>query len=413
VPGYINYEDEEDEDEGRWDSKEIRSFLDVLRWKDAEEHDGSPPSLSNKNTELITSLGYKPGDISELNINNLFDSSSVWDKVAVNNHYADDFNLPLETLLKLVNRSEKYQSQSQLANLMDMEAWGRFSAYESLTQSKHADISHNWRLYYDSWRGKFMPVVWDTMGWYEPMRGAQILPEIITNRLTEVLYKNGDFIRSRSRALKEFFDSGSDILFMRMVSESIKTMESEVLSDPLLYPANSSFVQHRMRQLQKVIGNVLEYNKLLLRKSHVSDDLVAFYRYADNVLELSVRGKHPLETLKIEFFEDLGSDLQIQAEFKDTSSEYLVDLTEFADAYENFLHLNPGFLSNLTLLFFFVVFFFAVFFFFLVVLFLVFFLPFLASRSRFSRMRLAAWEEEIFSGSWSRARVALVSPSVA
>ena len=308
----------------------------------------------------LRNSGWMPGDIyrgeiigkdqfRQSGINNLFDSSSVWDKVAVNNHYADDFNLPLETLLKLVNRSEKYQSQSQLANLMDMEAWGRFSAYESLTQSKHADISHNWRLYYDPWRGKFMPIVWDTMGWYEPMRGAQILPEIITNRLTEALFKNGNFIRSRSRALKEFFDSGSDILFMRMVSESIKTMESEVLSDPLLYPANSSFVQHRMRQLQKVIGNVLEYNKLLLRKSHVSDDSVASYRYADNVLELSVRGKHPLETLKLEFFENLGSDLQIQAEFKDTFSEHLVDLTEFADIYENFLELNPGFLSILTL----------------------------------------------------------------
>jgi len=282
-------------------------------------------------------------------INTLFDSPSVWDKVAVNNHYVDDFDLPLEALLELINRSDKHQSQSQLANLMDMEAWGRFSAYESLTQSAHADNLHNWRLYYDSWRGKFIPVVWDTMGWYEPMRGAQILPEIIASRLTEALFKNGDFIRSRSRVLKEFFDSGSDTLFMRMVSESIKTMESEVLSDPLLYPANSSFVQHRMRQLQKIIGNVLEYNKLLLRKSHVSDDSVASYRYADNVLELSVRGKYPLETLKLEFFEDLSSDLQIQAEFKGTSSEYLVDLTEFADVYEKFVDLNPGFLSNLTL----------------------------------------------------------------
>ena len=101
-------------------------------------------------------------------INTLFDSPSVWDKVAVNNHYVDDFDLPLEVLLELINRSDKHQSQSQLVNLMDMEAWGRFSAYESLTQSTHADNSHNWRLYYDPWRGKFMPVVWDTMGWYEP-----------------------------------------------------------------------------------------------------------------------------------------------------------------------------------------------------------------------------------------------------
>ena len=53
---------------------------------------------------------------------------------------------------------------------------------------------------------------------------------------------------------------------------------------------------------------------------------------------------------------------------------------------------------------FFLVFFLAVFF---------FFLPFLASRSRFARILWAASEEETVAGSISFARVALVSPSVA
>ncbi len=282
-------------------------------------------------------------------VNNLFDSPFVWDKVATNNHYADDSKLPLETLLELVNRSDEFQSQVRLADIMDMEAWGRFSAYESLTQSTHADNSHNWRLYYDSWRGKFVPIVWDTMGWHEPMRGAQVEPEIIASQLTGALFKNGDFIRSRSRALEEYFDSGSDKLFLRMVSETIKTMESEVPSDPLLYPANSEFVQHKMRQLEKVIGNVFEYNKSLLRKDHVGDDSVASYRYEDNVLQLSVRGKHPLETLKFEFSGDLDPGLQVRAEFRDVSNDRSINLTEFAYVSENFLYLSAGFLSDLTL----------------------------------------------------------------
>ena len=282
-------------------------------------------------------------------VDNLFDSPFVWDKVATNNHYADDSKLPLETLLELVNRSDEYQSQARLADIMDMEEWGRFSVYESLTQSTHADNLHNWRLYYDPWRGKFVPIVWDTMGWHEPMRGAQILPEIIASRLAGALFKNGDFIRSRSRALEEYFDSGSDKLFLRTVSESIKIMESEVQSDPLLYPANSDFVQHRMRQLEKVIGNVFEYNRSLLREDHVGDYSAASYRYGDNVLELSVRGKHPLQTLKFEFVKDLNPDLQVRAEFTDASSDRSVDLTEFAFVSDNSLYLNPGFLSDLTL----------------------------------------------------------------
>ena len=88
----------------------------------------------------------------------LFDSPSYWDKVAINNHYDPESLAPLEKLLMLVEDRKSGKSNALLGEIMDMEAWGRFSAFETLASSRHTSNSHNWRLYYDPWRGKFYPL---------------------------------------------------------------------------------------------------------------------------------------------------------------------------------------------------------------------------------------------------------------
>ena len=96
---------------------------------------------------------------------------------------------------------------------MDMEAWGRFSAFETLARTKHYSKSHNWRLYYDPWRGKFYPLVWDPAGWMA--KPEKVGFNVISSKLHRLLFRNGDFLRARNTALEEFFSLGLDALFLR------------------------------------------------------------------------------------------------------------------------------------------------------------------------------------------------------
>ena len=327
------------------------------------------------------------------NISSLFDSPAVWDKVAINNHFDEHNIAPLRMLIDLVNRGSNPNAQAKLSEIMDMAVWGRYSAYESLTQSTHADDIHNLRLYYDPWRGKFLPVVWDTMGWHGQVRGASYKPEIIASSLMKTMFNNGDFIRARSLALKQFFDSGKDELFQREVAESIRIMEKEILSDPFLQPPDPSMVKGYMRHLERVIEDVFDRTKrinfevvagaknydyyvlhnpdlktawkesgeelyswgeahwnIVGQKENRSVIPVSHVRYirTRQLLELSVAGRYPLRVLKLEYDGPITVKPQVEVSLTTAEGEVFVDISGTVEIDGNFLYLNAGFLPNVT-----------------------------------------------------------------
>ena len=77
----------------------------------------------------------------------------------------------------------------------------------------------------------------------------------------KTMFNNGDFIRARSLALKQFFDSGKDELFLREVRQTVRTMGKEVVSDPFLNPPDPDEVKHHMSRLEQVIADGFEKTK--------------------------------------------------------------------------------------------------------------------------------------------------------
>ncbi len=98
----------------------------------------------------------------------------------------------LEKLLELIKGYKEEQSQILLSDIMDMEAWGRFSVFETLASTKHYSDSHNWRIYFDSWRGKFLPLVWDPVGWMWQDK----LFTIVRSKLHKMMFRNGGCLLS-------------------------------------------------------------------------------------------------------------------------------------------------------------------------------------------------------------------------
>ena len=328
-------------------------------------------------------------------ITSLFKSTAVWDKVATNNHFDENAIAPLTLLIDLINHSSNPNAQAKLSEIMDMTVWGRYSAYETLTQSTHADEIHNWRLYYDPWRRKFLPVIWDTMGWHDQLRRASYKPEIIASSLMKTMFKNGDFIRARSLALKQFFDSGKDELFLREVHQTVRTMGKEITSDPFLNPPDPDEVKHHMSRLEQVItdgfektkrinsedvAQVKDYGHYVLSNPDLKtvweesgEDLYSWgeahwnsigykenrpeipvipylrYTYAQDTLELSVASKHPLGVLRLEYDRPISVKPHVEASFTTAEGEVVVDISGAVKTEDNVLYLNAGFLPNVTI----------------------------------------------------------------
>ena len=111
----------------------------------------TPKLISRTSRELLGHLALRsgPGSVPPVGPN--------WNRMRIFARPA----APLSRLIQLLRDSDSSSAQADLAEMLDLKMWGRYSAFETLTQSLHAEEVHNWGLYYDPWRQTFLPVVWD------------------------------------------------------------------------------------------------------------------------------------------------------------------------------------------------------------------------------------------------------------
>jgi hypothetical protein len=241
------------------------------------------------------------GDDGYIGLTNLlFEHPGFWDKRAVNNHYPAESRKPIERLIELVNALQSEAVQRELSELLDLEAWGRFSAFETLAQSVHSDAYHNWRIYFDPARSRFVPVVWDPTGWiYREKTPFQ--PDILATRLHERLFENGDFLRARHRAIERFFSQAADERFLSETDEAIAIIESSLTWDPDIHPIDPSLIVKGMRRFRQTMNRAFSetHREFLARTGSVAYVSGSH----DGVIPISVSGRRPVERLQLNYRE--------------------------------------------------------------------------------------------------------------
>lgn len=308
----------------------------------------------------IRQSGSMPGDLyrgeivgkdhyTDGRVRSLFETPAVWDKIAINNHYGEDANAPLDRLIRLIQDPRLLESQADLSEILDLQIWGRFSAYESLTQTGHTDEVHNWRLYYDPWRQKFVPVVWDTMGWFGRLRKGEFQNEVIRNSLMHALFQNGEFVRARSNALRSFFATGQDREFLQIASDAITIMAQEIETDPYLLPADPVGVKHEMYRLKEVIREVFEERDAFLENDPQLDIAFVSAHTRDHDLDLAVRGKHPIQRIRLKLSGATTTPPQTIATYHTVTGKHSVNITGLTHLLSDQLIIGGGFLSDLVI----------------------------------------------------------------
>lgn len=280
----------------------------------------------------------------------LFSHAGTWKKSAINNHFPDESREPIAELLRLIQDPTSARSQEQLSEICDMDAFGRFSAFENLSGSLHYDAHHNWRLYYDPWRNRFEPLVWDPMAWNMSWRSGITSPirrEAIKSPLHVALFSNADFLRARERAFVEFFASGTDERFLREASDIIAAV------DPLL-DLDADMAQ-RVRvltpsQIREATRELLSYVKdsfAKLERIHLRGGAVlAIARIADDGFALRLSGRRQLHRLKLSFDRPLEVSIETRISWKVGKSNEVSEASGYTSQTRNEIIVEAGLLSR-------------------------------------------------------------------
>lgn len=282
---------------------------------------------------------------------NLFKYPGYWDKVAINNHYPEGDIKPLEALTRLVQSPDREAAQAKIADIVDMEAWGRFSAYESLGGTYHFHPDHNWRLYYDPWQQKFIPIVWDPVGWpkgwREPASSPSALNPVIQTDLHKMLFKNGEFLRAREAAFEEFYASGKADRFLEYKDNAVAILKSEIATDRFLNPQNPELIQAEIDAASQYIDRVFADGRVLHEKS-VSP---ITYAQTGRGIRLSVGGQNSVKRVMFKFPEDITEVTDVSMVYrtkndKKRTATHTVDMQSSVSLSGSEMTLNAALVPN-------------------------------------------------------------------
>ncbi|MCB1616018.1 MAG: CotH kinase family protein, partial [Pseudomonadales bacterium] len=234
----------------------------------------------------------------------VFEHAGLWEKKAVNNHFAENARKPLETLLELINDLPTEQQQGEISRLFDMPAWGRFAAYEILTQSFHYDETHNWRIYYDPWKTKLQPVIWDPNGWppyWMPEENGLPQLDIMPSRLHRMISKNSDFLRARQQAFVDFFENGIDRQLISEAEALMPQVRIAVDQDAYLSPKKEDAVLAAIDDFVPMLKKHFEN----VRSGYLSPDKGNFHlaRLDKSRFAISNSNRTPTDKVSVSFEE--------------------------------------------------------------------------------------------------------------
>ena len=254
----------------------------------------------------------------------VFDHPGLWEKAAFNNHYPEESHNPLVFLIETLFHASPEKMHEELGTLLDMEAWGRFSAFESLAATFHYLPTHNWRIYFDPARSRFFPVVWDPAAWaWAPKNGDPNYLDVVSSRFHSRLFQNGDFLRFRQKAIEGFFESGKDKLFLAEMDRIIPVMEAAVKQDPNNPAPKKSIAA--MRELRETVERVFDD----IRQSYLGQTgavLVARGKVPGE-MSLLLSGRRPINRLVLSYSNPIEAPVSATIQYYQGRSKVAVDVS--------------------------------------------------------------------------------------
>ena len=283
----------------------------------------------------------------------LFDNAALWEKIAINNHFDPGENSNLRRLMATLNATPSADRTRALRDLLDIDAFARFSAFRSVCQTFHYDDRHNQRLYFDPWRNHFVPVVWDPLGWHPmalPKRGESARPDILTSELDQALFEDPMFLAARQRAFEDWFGTGKHDEFIERVDELIAQVSPSLDNDPGLGAMLKLFDPAYVRRAQAKIRDQIVQIGRDIQADFMSEPKIQ-YVVADgdsSNIRLEAGNRTVVQGIELSFEEPLDGRVEAFVTYSSASGEPVTaDVSSMVEQRGTKMRLNVPFYAEL------------------------------------------------------------------
>lgn len=239
----------------------------------------------------------------------IFSDAYFWEKVTFNKHYDRNDKSNLMKLLEELDQNN--------LTMLSIQDFAKFSVMITLSQTKHFDHIHNWRLYYDNYLERFYPIVWDPIGWWKewiPPESGMPEIEIISAPILEKLFKDYQFLYQRHIVLQDFFKYKEN--------EFLNILDNEIdsLSQKIKYLDYSINIAQGMMNREETLQEIYEFGEKIKKLFHDIKLLTLCY---NNCLELNDSIQYDSDRLK-QFNDPI--------EFKGKNSKIWINTTNIPEA---------------------------------------------------------------------------------
>jgi len=245
----------------------------------------------------------------------LFENQGNWEKKSINNHYDKDHREPLKYLITSILNKDL----DKIENLIDLDSFAKLALFFDFIASTHIDERHNWKLYYDPWKQKFFPIIWDPAAWmggvYKINLKNSFIPIVHTD-LMKLLNTSGKFHLLKNRNLDNFFEKNLDNKFLQFHEDVKSKYIEDMQSDPYLIHGdrikNEDFLNFSQTYVKKIFNDA---------RSNYKKEPEIYYELNENKIYLSI-DQNSIDKLRITKSNNFKNTLEIIYKIKDKNIKY-------------------------------------------------------------------------------------------
>lgn len=118
-------------------------------------------------------------------VGQIFAEPEYWEKDAARNAEQLENRADIDSLIAAVNNQDPQAFRQYVDDHLDIEQFARFTALDRMLGGQHHDYTHNHKLYFDPYKGRFEPIEWD-FAWWQVTRRLDDFDHVLYPLLTRV-----------------------------------------------------------------------------------------------------------------------------------------------------------------------------------------------------------------------------------
>jgi CotH kinase protein/Right handed beta helix region len=201
------------------------------------------------------------GEVDEEGVSRLWKTAQYWTKQSARNAENTAFSGDIVTLIEGVNTPNDQDFYDFFRTYLDADKFYAYFALDVITGSAHHDFFHNHKLYFDPYKGRFEPIVWDIrqISAFPEGKDLSYYPLLRRVKLNPILESERDKVAYQ--ILKQYSPQYFKQALQKQFDTILPDLKADIYKDAVSsHHLTSAFfnIPYSVESLQQTIGQLEE-----------------------------------------------------------------------------------------------------------------------------------------------------------